>query len=85
MATAARIAPNFTDEQISEVLSLIKGADSVELKLTVPAENRTQGATALGVDPLDSEIRQVFFFDTPDLQAQPGRCRRARAPRAAEG
>ena len=67
MATAARIAPKFTDEQISEVLSLIKGADSVELKLTVPAENRTQGATALGVDPLDAEIRQVFFFDTPDL------------------
>jgi hypothetical protein len=68
MATAARIAPKFTDEQISEVLSLIKGADSVELKLTVPAENRTQGATALGVDPLDAEIRQVFFFDTPDLK-----------------
>ena len=68
MATAARTAPKFTDEQISEVLSLIKGADSVELKLTVPAENRTQGATALGVDPLDAEIRQVFFFDTPDLK-----------------
>ncbi len=50
-----------------EVLSLIKGADTVELKLTVPAENRAQGATALGVDPLESEIRQVFFFDTPDL------------------
>ena len=68
MATAARTAPKFTDDQISEVLSLIKGADSVELKLTVPAENRTQGAAALGVDPLDAEIRQVFFFDTPDLK-----------------
>jgi hypothetical protein len=67
MATAAGIAPKFTDEQLSEMLSLIKGADSVELKLTVPAENRTQGATALGVDPLESEVRQVFFFDTPDL------------------
>jgi hypothetical protein len=67
MATAARIAPKFTDAQISEMLSLIKGADSVELKLTVPAENRTQGAAALGVDPLESEVRQVFFFDTPDL------------------
>jgi hypothetical protein len=66
MATTG-IAPAFTDEQLSEMLSLIKGADSVELKLTVPAENRSQGGTALGVDPLDSEMRQVFFFDTPDL------------------
>jgi hypothetical protein len=49
------------------VLSLIKGSDSVELKLTVPVSSRTQGAKALGVDPLDSEIRQVYFFDTPDL------------------
>jgi hypothetical protein len=48
------------------LLSLIKGADSVELKLTVPMSERGRGA-ALGVDPLDAQIRQVFFFDTPDL------------------
>jgi hypothetical protein len=66
MATAG-IAPSLSEEQIREVLSLIKGADTVELKLTVPAEDRSRGATALGVDPLESEIRQVFFFDTPDL------------------
>ena len=23
--------------------------------------------TALGLDPLEAQIRQVFFFDTPDL------------------
>ena len=56
-----------SDEMRVELLTLIKGADSVELKLTVPGENRTQGGAALGVDPLDSEVRQVFFFDTPDL------------------
>ena len=65
MATAA--APRLTDEQLAEVLTLIKGADSVELKLTVPVADRVRGAAALGVDPLDGQIRQVFFFDTPDL------------------
>ena len=25
-------------------------------------------AAALGIDPLDAEIRQVYFFDTPDLR-----------------
>jgi hypothetical protein len=59
---------HLTDDELAHMLELASGADSVELKLTVP-ENEHRGATnALGVDPLDSQIRQVFFFDTPDLQ-----------------
>jgi hypothetical protein len=33
----------------------------------VPVADRSRGAGALGVDPLDGQIRQVYFFDTPDL------------------
>jgi hypothetical protein len=64
MATTTK--PALSAEKLPELLSLIKGADSVELKLTVPMSERGRGA-ALGVDPLDAQIRQVFFFDTPDL------------------
>jgi hypothetical protein len=60
-------APNLTDEQVREVLGLIDQADSVELKLTVPDEDQYSTVVALGLDPLDAYIRQVFFFDTPDL------------------
>ena len=60
-------APNLTDEQLRELLGLIRGADSVELKLTVPDEDRRSTVVALGLDPLDAQLRQVFFFDTPDL------------------
>jgi hypothetical protein len=56
-----------SDEELAELLALTKGADSVELKLTMPISDRSRGAAALGVDPLDAQIRQVFFFDTPDL------------------
>ena len=56
-----------SDEALIELLSTIRQADSVELKLTVPMADRSRGATALGVDPLDAQIRQVYFFDTPDL------------------
>ena len=56
-----------TDAQVGEVLALAREADSVELKLTVPDSHRRQAAVALGVDPLDAQIRQVYFFDTPDL------------------
>jgi hypothetical protein len=56
-----------SDAQIQEVLALTKDADSVELKLTVPDAERRATITALGIDPLDAQIRQVFFFDTADL------------------
>jgi hypothetical protein len=67
MATTTK-TPTLSDEDLAELIALAKGADSVELKLTVPASDRTHGAAELGVDPLDSQIRQVYFFDTPDLK-----------------
>ena len=55
------------DEEAAELLGLLQGADSVELKLTVPDVDHRSTIAALGIDPLDAEIRQVFFFDTPEL------------------
>jgi hypothetical protein len=60
-------SPGFSDDELQELLSLIEGADSVELKLTVPDENRRSTVAALGLDPLEAHLRQVFFFDTPGL------------------
>jgi hypothetical protein len=54
-------------EKFPELLELIKGSDSVELKLTLPMSDRAPAAGAMGVDPLNAQIRQVYFFDTPDL------------------
>ncbi len=56
-----------SDDQLIELLRLIKGADTVELKLSVPDANQRSTVAALGMDPLESQIRQVFFFDTPAL------------------
>jgi hypothetical protein len=66
VATTAKTRP-LSDEELEEVLALTKQADSVELKLTVPEVDQRSTVAALGMDPLDAEIRQVFFFDTPDL------------------
>ncbi len=49
------------------MLALFNAADSVELKLTVPEASQRSAVAALGIDPLDAQIRQVFFLDTPDL------------------
>ena len=66
--TSTRLAaPMISDDDLPALLELLKGADSVELKLTVPDTNLSESAKVLGVDPLDAQVRQVFFFDTPDL------------------
>jgi hypothetical protein len=55
------------DDELAELLDLIRGADTVELKLTVPETDQRSTVEALGMDPVDAQIRQVFFFDTPEL------------------
>jgi len=60
-------APVLSTEQIQELLSLLQESDSVELKLTVPESHQVATIRSLELDPLEAQIRQVFFFDTPDL------------------
>ena len=66
--TAPRRTRRLTDAQLEEMLALTGHADSVELKLTVPDSERRSTVASLGMDPLEAQIRQVFFFDTPDLR-----------------
>jgi hypothetical protein len=56
-----------SDDQLREVLGLLRGADSAELKLTIPEDAQGRVIRGLGIDPLDARIRQVYFFDTPEL------------------
>ncbi len=60
-------APSLTDDQLAELLGLIKGADTVELKLTIPDSDQRSTVQSLKLDPLDAYVRQVVFFDTPNL------------------
>ena len=61
------LVSKLSDQELTDLLETIESADSVELKLTVPVADRTRTGEALGVDPMDGQIRQVYFFDTPDL------------------
>jgi len=67
MASPTARRPALTDEQFKEFAALIKDSDTVELKVTVPESAHRFTINSLGMDPLDAQIRQVFFFDTPDL------------------
>ena len=67
MSAATTMPPTFSGEELTQLLALIKDSDSVELKLTVPETDQRSAVARLGLDPLEAQIRQIFFFDTPDL------------------
>jgi hypothetical protein len=54
-------------DELAAMLGVLADVDSVELKVTVPDEMRRSAVGALEMDPLEGVVRQVWFFDTPDL------------------
>jgi len=55
------------DSQLGELMQLLKGADTTELKVSIPQGNHFATIRGLPIDPVEAQPRQVFFFDTPDL------------------
>ncbi len=79
------LAKPLTGEQIIEMFRLVKGATSVELKLSVPVGQRAT-VKSIGLDPVEAQPRQAFFFDTPDLALnQAGIVVRARRIQGGDG
>ncbi len=48
-------------------MKILKDVGSVEIKLVAPIHTHRATIAKLGVDPIEAEIRQVYFFDTPNL------------------
>jgi hypothetical protein len=67
MAASKLAGRSLSDDDLVGLLALLEDADSVELKLTIPESEQRSSVLALGVDPLDAQVRLVYFFDTPDL------------------
>ncbi len=67
LSPAAAGDGHLTDAQLVELLGILRGVDSVELKLTVPTDAHRSTIQVLPVDPIEAQPRQIYFFDTPDL------------------
>jgi len=67
MVTKAKRLSELSGDELTRLLALLGTSDSVELKVTVPEHEQRSTVAALALDPLEAQIRQVFFFDTPDL------------------
>jgi hypothetical protein len=54
-------------ERLVEMIAATKSSDSVEFKQTIRGVDVQIAGDSLGFDPIDAEIRQIVFFDTPDM------------------
>src|SRR4051812_10410077 len=61
------LARPFSANEMAEVFKLITGATSVEMKLSVPLTAQSATIKGIGLDPVEAQPRQAFFYDTPDL------------------
>jgi len=68
MATTKAPRKGISDEELADMLALMKNSDDVEIKLTLPEDTLLSTARKLNLDALTAQIRQVFFLDTPDLK-----------------
>ena len=66
-AAATPAAGRLSPQEMSAVLKLLKDSGSVELKMTIPAEGHRAAARSIGLDAVEAQPRQAYFFDTPDL------------------
>jgi hypothetical protein len=66
-AAQPALAKPLSREQTADVFKLIKEASSVELKLSVPLPGQRATIKSIGLDPVEAQPRQAYFFDTPDL------------------
>jgi hypothetical protein len=60
-------AVELSRSQLDEVAKILKDVGSVELKMVAPMDTHRATIGKLGLDPIEAEVRQVYFFDTPNL------------------
>jgi len=64
---APALAKPLSGEDMMKIVELGKGSNSIELKLSVPLSGHRATIKSIGLDPVEAQPRQAFFFDTPDL------------------
>jgi hypothetical protein len=57
-----------SDLEVARLIETMNASDSVEMKMTVMADQQRATVSSLPIDPVEAQPRQVFFFDTPDLR-----------------
>jgi hypothetical protein len=58
---------SLSPQDTKKLLHLIKNSKSIEIKASVPMAQHQSTALGIGLDPIEAQLRHVYFFDTADL------------------
>src|SRR5690242_9544554 len=67
IATGTGAKSIYSDQDVAKILKLLKGSGSVELKVVVPMPTHRATIQMIGLDPVEAQPRQAYFFDTADF------------------
>ena len=66
-AGPAPSSTTLSERQVATILKHLRSVGSVELKVIVPVTTHHATVASVGLDPVEAQPRQAYFFDTPDL------------------
>jgi len=71
MATAkapkgAKVVQSMPPKDLKKLLHLVRNAKSIEIKVSVPMAAHQRTVLGMGIDPVEAQVRHVYFFDTAD-------------------
>jgi hypothetical protein len=55
------------NEEALRIIKALKGWGSIEIKVVVPVQTHRATIESIGLDPVEAQPRQAYFFDTPDF------------------
>jgi len=57
---------SLSPQDTKKLLDLVRNAKSIEIKVSVPMAAHQRTILRMGIDPVEAQVRHVYFFDTPD-------------------
>jgi hypothetical protein len=60
----AKVVQSMAPQELKKLLHLIRNAKSIEIKVSVPMAAHQRTTLGMGIDPVEAQVRHVYFFDT---------------------
>jgi hypothetical protein len=65
-SAAGAVVRSLSPQDTKKLLHLVRNAKSIEIKVSVPMAAHQRTSLSMGLDPVEAQLRQVYFFDTAD-------------------
>ncbi len=63
---AGSVVRSLSPKDTKKLLHLVRNSKSIEIKVSVPMAEHQRTTLSMGLDPVEAQLRHVYFFDTAD-------------------